>query len=170
MLSCPNCSFLFESLLKESSPIESPQGDDSSSDMGESQDLDADAEVEGKSDEVKMERKHEEEEDEEEDDEEDEEEEEDEGGEENEIEMQRKGEGEASQQSKGEESMRHSELGRQGKSGGVQTHSQEHDEETAGDQKQTHKVLTYMYDYDIIPIPVYHGYMRTCTYKDNIHI
>ncbi|KAJ4717439.1 putative Bromodomain-containing protein [Melia azedarach] len=126
---------------EESSPIESPQGDDSSSDMGESQDLDADAEVEGKSDEVKMERKHEEEEDEEEDDGEDEEEEEDEGGEENEIEMQRKGEGEASQQSKGEESMRHSELGRQGKSGGVQTHSQEHDEETAGDQKQTHKKL-----------------------------
>lgn len=140
---------------EESSLGESARGDDSSSDMGESQNLDADAEVEGKREEVKgesakqeyshMEVKHEEEQEEEEDDEEDEEEEDEEGGdEENEIDMQKKGEGEGLAQSKigerlGEESMRQSEPGKPENSGGIQTHSDEHDEEAVAVQKQAHK-------------------------------
>lgn len=146
--------------MKESSPVESPRGDDSSSDMGESQNLDADAEVEGKREEVKMESakqeyshmevQHEEEQ-EEEDDEEDEEEEDEEGGEEeNEMDMQKKGEGEGLVQSKigerlGEESMRQSEPGRPENSGGIQTHSDEHNKEAAVVQQQAHKVCIFIY-------------------------
>ncbi|XP_031253554.1 ABC transporter F family member 4-like [Pistacia vera] len=134
---------------EESSPVESPGGEDSSSDSGESQDPDADTEVEGKREEMKMEStkpqyshidgKHEADEEEEEEDEEDEEEEdgeeEDEDGEENETEIQKKGEGEVSR-----ESIRQSEPGRAEKLGtGVQTHSPGHEEETVAVKQKTDK-------------------------------
>ncbi|KAI9178518.1 hypothetical protein LWI28_027476 [Acer negundo] len=135
-----------ESKQEESSLVESPGGEDSSSGMGESRELDADAEVEGRRNEMKgedseqqysrMEEKHEEEEEEEEEEEDEEEEVEGEEEEENEIEIQKKGEGEVR-----EVPNRQSEPGLTQKySTGVQTYSRRHEQESAAVKQQKHKL------------------------------